>query len=482
VRVHPQAPEYRRGAGLYLLHIGLDSRIFVADLVQSTLPHCVCAIHIGIRDSFSPIRQSLASLLFLCVWRGSMMMKIGYKINGDWHTQAYPIAIQLPVSVVVNNLTLARALADAGKMVIHRFTHIGSQQDEGFSNWHKQMPPELYGQKLIDAHGNNTDIWMYVFNEPNVGNEADMRMFIAYAVRAFSYILSRGYKVVGANTPPASYPEKWVNAGVYDELIDFAHTNRDKFIIGYHDYSDYHLVRFGNDEKDYDQLDNPDYVKQSNWSTIIRSSTAWHLHHITRLIIRARERGKTIRLGATELGYSTMPDTANLRGAKALNDKYPPHRLNGQHTLFSYWASMYPQWSWEQVILEQTKQYAKIAYPEVEFATFYAFGFGGADGQDFWNDDQFHRLLINWQNVNTSSQTPPLNPPVAPPVSGQKVKMSSTGCTTNVRLAPNMFAKRIGVIKCHDEVDLLKRNNTGWHKIRFNGMVGYVSARHVIIQ
>lgn len=407
-------------------------------------------------------------------------MKFGYKINGDWASQAYPIAGQLPVSVVVNNMALARSLKNSGKFVIHRFTHLNGVQDEGFNDFHKSIGAIEYANRLAQAHGlNNRDIWLYVFNEPSIGNPTDMLTFITYAIATFTRLKELGFSVVGLNTPPASYPSEWVNSGVYDPLINYAHNNKTSFILGFHDYSDLSLVRFGNaDAKDYSQMDNRAYVAPANWSIAVNPPTAWHIFHITRLLVRAREQGKRIRLGCTELGFSEMPDTANLPDVRRINAKYPKTpvnapTLNGQHTLHAYWQDMYPNWSWEQVVMEQLKWYSRLAWSEIEFATLYAFGFGGGAGQDFWNDNEFHRQFIAWQKVGGTPPQPPVTPPPA-----NVVYLTSTGNATRIRTAPSVLAKIIGNVTRSTPAVLLSTAN-GWHKIVWQGKIGYCYAQFV---
>lgn len=410
-------------------------------------------------------------------------MKTGYKISGDYPTQAYPIASQLPVSIVVNNMSLARSLRNAGKMVIHRYTSIEGNVDEGFSLWHKSMSPVQYAEKLASAHGaGNKDIFIYVFNEPNVGSIPDMRVFITYAIATFTRLRELGFDVVGVNTPPASYPADWVNAGAYDPLINYAHTFKTSFILGYHDYSDFSIVRFGStDAKDYSQLDNRAYVAPSNWSTGINPTTAWHIFHITRLLVRARGQNKRIRLGCTELGFSEMPDTANLPDVRRLNAKYPKTpvnapTLNGQHTLHAYWQDMYPSLTWEGVVIAQLKWYSRLAYSEIEFATLYAFGFGGSAGQDYWNDNSFHSQLIEWQRGNNTTTPPPVTPP-----NGTTVYLTSTGNATRIRTAPNIFARIIGNVTRNTPAIILGLSN-GWYKIKWNDQFGHVYAQYVTVR
>jgi len=401
-------------------------------------------------------------------------MKLGYKINGDWN-QALPIAGQLPVSVVVNNLGMARELRNQGKFVVHRFTHINGVQDEGWGDFHKSIGAIEYANRLANAHGvNNKDIFIYVMNEPHAGNADDMRALIAYSIATFTRLKELGFSVVGLNTPPASYPSEWIDSGVYDPLTIYAHNNKTSFILGYHDYSDLSIVRFGaNDAKDYSQMDNRAYVAPANWSTSINPPTAWHILAISRLIVRARAQGKRIRLGCTELGFSEMPDTANLPDVRRINNKYPKTpvnspTLNGQHTLHAYWQDMYPNWGWEQVVLEQLKWYSRVGYAEIEFATLYAFGFGGGAGQDFWNDNEFHRQFILWQRGNTTP--PPAN----------TVYLSSTGSATRIRTAPSVLARIIGNVTRNTPAVILSTAN-GWHKIVWNGQVCYTYAQYIKI-
>lgn len=410
-------------------------------------------------------------------------MKLGYKINGDWSSQAYPIAGQLPVSVVVNNMALARSLKNSGKFVIHRFTSINGQTDEGLSQWHKSIGAIEYANLLAQVHGlNNRDIWLYVFNEPHAGNADDMRALVAYSIATFNRLRELGFSVVGLNTPPASYPAEWVNAGVYDPLTTYANDNKTSFILGFHNYSDLSIARFGaNDAKDYAQMDNRAYVAVSNFSTAINPSTAWHMFDISRLIVRARAQGKRIRAGCTELGFSEMPDTANLPDVRRINAKYPKTpvntpNLNGQHTLHAYWQDMYPNWSWEQIVLEQLKWYSRLAYSEIEFATLYAFGFGGGAGQDYWNDNTFHSMLIQWQKVGGTPPQPPVTPPPA-----NVVYLSSTGNATRIRTAPSVLAKIIGNVTKNTPAVLLSTAN-GWHKMVWNGQVCYCYAQYVIVR
>jgi uncharacterized protein YgiM (DUF1202 family) len=173
-----------------------------------------------------------------------------------------------------------------------------------------------------------------------------------------------------------------------------------------------------------------------------------------------------------------MPDTAGLADVRRLNNKYPKTpvnapTLNGQNTLHAYWQDMYPSLTWEGVVMAQLKWYSARAWNEIEFATLYAFGFGGSAGQDFWNDNEFHRQLIDWQRGNT---TPPITPPTA-----NTVYLTSTGSATRIRTAPSVFAKIIGNITRNTPAVILAQDR-GWYKIRWNGKVGYCYSQYVIVR
>ena len=411
-----------------------------------------------------------------------MAIKIGYNYNGGWYTQAQPIASQLSCALVINNMALAKSLVQSNKIIIHRYTDLNGVKDEGFGEWHKSIGALAYADELIKAHGaQNKDVWMIAFNEPNVGTLEDMVFFIGYAIQVFNRLRLAGFKVVGINTPLASIPADWVNAGAYDPMIDYAHAYRYVFIWGYHDYSDFALVRFGaNDEKDYSRLDDRGYVAPANWSKVINPATSWHLFHITRVIQRARDMGKRPRFGATELGYSEVEDSNTEAQVNRLNSIFPASPvggvLNGQHTLHAYWRAMYPDWSWEQVVMEQLKWYSARAWVEIEFGMLYGFAFGGEHGQDFWNDGAFHAMLINWQKEVIV--TPPVIPP---PIGGKSVYLTSTGSSTNIRKGASTATAIIGAVTVDTPAILMETAN-GWHEILWDGRIGYVSAQFVIVR
>jgi hypothetical protein len=412
------------------------------------------------------------------------MVYWGYKVNGNWGSQYFPIGTQLPVSVIVDNLPLARELANRGKFVIHRFVNLNGVKDEGISQWHYDMGADKYATALANAHGhNNKDIWIYVFNEPNRGNVSDQQVMLDFAVAVGQRLIDMGFKIVLLNTPPASWREDWLAQGTADNLLRFASNNRDRVIIGYHDYSDISMVLYGNGEKDYSKLSDPNYVRKDNWAKSINPDTAWHVGHVTRLVRRARQLGLTIRLGCTEFNYINLFDPPNEPHKRQLGQQFPPSPVrsvldlnvhDGQHTLHGYWRAMYPQWTWEQVVMEQIKWYASVmATWGLEFVTFYAFGFSAEHGADYWNDNEFHRQLIEWQK--------PVTPP--PPV-GRDVMIKPAGnYGVNVREQPSVSSSRIGAIFAGQSVAVkyYETTPTGWHKILFGGGIAYVSAQHTTI-
>lgn len=411
-------------------------------------------------------------------------MKIGYKVNGLWASQYHPIGTQLPVSVIVNNMPLARQIANTGKMVIHRFESLGGTKDEGYSAWHRSIGAEQYAQLLASAHGeSNKDIWIYLLNEPNVGNINDQREMLRFVEVAGRWLVQRDFKVVVVNTPPASWRGDWIEAGASDALLSWASQNRNSVIIGYHEYTEFHLVQFGAGERNYERFGDPTYVSKSNWASSINPDNSWHIGHVTRLIRRARQLGLKPRFGCTEINYGDVQDPPNMNAKISLARQFPPSPLswslngitlhNGQHTLHGYWRAMFPQWTWEQVVIEQLKWYSNIMGNlwGAEFATLYAFGFGGEHGQDYWNDQAFHNMLIQWQNTTTT-----------PPIVGRDMYIRSAGSwNVNVRSAPNTSSPIMGTIGQANIPITYYETVNGWHKILWNNKTAYVSAQHTVL-
>jgi hypothetical protein len=353
-----------------------------------------------------------------------MKVNLGIDANGHWHTQFYGIGKQLQTVLIINNMDLARALKSAGvPRVIHRFTNPDGFHDEGY-NEHRNTPFPVYAEKLAQAHGyNNKDIILSLANEASTElNLTSYRTMNQYFADAMEYLAKKGFILAGYNSPPASCDPMLVDGGAYDPLIEVAHKYPDNIILCFHDYDDFALVRFGaNDEKDYSRLDDRGYVAKENWSKRIVPGASWHLYHYTRVIERARKLGKRIKVGITEIGYSNIDDDGTKGQVERLNRKYPKPPvnapiLNGQMTLHNYWADVYPQWSWDKVCDEQLRHYLGLVgqfYPEVIFATFYAFAYGDLHGQNIWNTPLVERIIA----INGSPPLPPKPPapPVTPP-------------------------------------------------------------------
>jgi len=353
------------------------------------------------------------------------MIDLGIDVNGDWHSQFYPVGRELKTCLIINNMGLARALKSAGvPRVIHRYTKPLGFHDEGY-NAHRNIPSITYGETLALAHGyNNRDIIISLANEASTSRDpvsyTEMHQYFADAME---YLATRGFVVAGYNSPPSSCDSMLVDAGAYDPLIEVADKYPDNIILCFHDYDDFSLVRFGaNDEKDYTRLDDRGYVAKENWSKRIKPATSWHLYHYTRVIDRARKLGKHIKVGITEIGYSNIDDDKTKAHVERLNRKYPKTPvnapiLNGQMTLHNYWTDVYPHQSWDMVCDEQLRHYLRLveqAYPEVLFATFYAFGYGGQHGQDIWNSPLVNRIIAISKESGAVPQTPP--PTAKPPI------------------------------------------------------------------
>lgn len=403
-------------------------------------------------------------------------MHVGFVANGDW-SQYEAVGNMVGASVIVNNMALARALKNAGRFVIHRFTNPSGFHDEGY-NEHRNIPFTQYAEKLIQAHGyENIDIPMSVVNEASTSFSIEAyREMCQYFAGAIEYIVNKGFTVYGWNSPPASHDAFLVNGGAYDPLIDVFHRLRSKAVMCFHDYDDFNLVRHFNDEKDYNRLDDRNYVAKENWAKVINTGSSWHLYHYTRIIERARQLGKPIRAGITELGWSNIPDGGTASAVARLNSMFPrtpinDSALNGQMTLGAYWAHVYPNWSLEDVIREQLTHYLGLVrnlYPEVEFAVIYAYRYGQAHGQDV-TDQTIH-------TVASLSQTTP------PPPTGKPMIIRSAGnYNVNVRVAPNTSATIIGTIKPSGTSITFYETVNGWHKILWNGQTAYTSAQYTVL-
>jgi hypothetical protein len=412
------------------------------------------------------------------------MSYIGFNVNGDWHSQFYPVAKNVGGwHVVINNLPLAQSLANEGLNIINRFTSPLGYLDEGFNNWHKSIGAVQYAKILADAHGhNNKHIWMYVMNEPHGGSISEIRDLVNFSLATWHELRRMGFKVVGLNTPPAFYRSDWIEAGVWDSVISYAHDYSDVFKIAYHDYAPMSLVRYGNkDQIDFAMLSNSDYVKKENWSKVIVPETAWHLHHAYRLFLRAIKLGKNIKLCATEIAIGQMPDTNNLPAYLSLCDKYPSAPINrvengknfldGYNTLHNYWRDVYPNVSPSQIMFDQLVHYADLASVYADFFCLYGFGWSEHYGSDFRGDFALHDMIrTHNQKLNNSHNS--------------LVYMSSTGSLTNVRSSPrisNFPSNVIGTISQNKLVKLLDTAN-GWHRILFdNTQIGFVSANFIKI-
>lgn len=404
------------------------------------------------------------------------MVLTGFVANGDW-SQYESIGRVVGASVIVNNMALARSLKNAGRFVIHRFTNPSGFHDEGY-NEHRNIPFQQYAEKLIQAHGyNNIDIPMSVGNEMSTGfSIAEYRGMCEYVAKAIEYIAEKGFTVYGWNSPPASHDAFLVNGGAYDPLIDVFHRLRNKAVMCFHDYDDFNLVRHFNDEKDYKRLDDRNYATKENWSKVINPSSSWHLYHYTRIIERARQLGKPIRAGITELGWSNIPDPNTQGDVNRLNAMFPrtpvnDSILNGQMTLGAYWAHVYPNWSLEDVVREQLAHYLGLVrqfYPEVEFAVIYAYRYGQSHGQDV--SDQTVSSVISLSQTST------------PPLVGRDMWIRSAGnWNVNVRSAPTTSTSIIGSIGRIDTPITFYETVNGWHKILWNNQVAYASAQHTTL-
>lgn len=406
-------------------------------------------------------------------------MKIGFKVNGQWASQYFPVGAQLHVSVIVDNMPLARSLADMGKMVIHRFETLNGTKDEGYGGWHKSIGEEQYATMLATAHGDaNKDIWVYVLNEPNCGSIEEQREMLAFVEAVGRRLVERGFKVVVINSPPANWRGDWIDAGTADSLLSWASQNRNSVIIGYHEYTEFHLIQFGAGERNYSRFNDPNYVSKSNWATSINPDNSWHIGHVTRLIRRARNLGLNPRFGCTEINYGEVQDPPNMDAKVSLASQFPPSPQmwsqdgitlhNGQHTLRGYWQAMFPQWSWEQTVIEHLKWYANImGVWGVEFMTLYAFGYGGSHGQDYWNDLEFHNQLIQWQSAI-----------IQPPQPASAFIYPRDVYNVNIRKSP-VNGAIIGYVPANGfiTVNYIALEN-GWHKFTWNGTTTYTSAQY----
>lgn len=406
-------------------------------------------------------------------------MKTGLVVNGLWRSQYPPIGRAVGVSLIVNNMALARSLQTAGKFVIHRYTNPSGFHDEGY-NAHRNIPHTQYAEKLIQAHGyDNIDIPMYATNEASTSlNLTAYRDMCQYFANTYQYIHDKGFTVYGWNSPPASHDSYLVDNGAYDPLINFFSANRDRAVMCFHDYDDFTLVRFNNDEKDYKRLDDPNYVAWSKWSEVINPASSWHLYHYTRVIERARLLNKPIRAGLTELGWSNIPDNGTASETARLNAMFTrtpvnDSLLNGQMTLGAYWKHVYPQSSLEEAIKDQLAHYVMLTrkfYPEVEFFTFYAYKYGEEHGQ--------HVSDETISTIASMSQAP-----TAPSPTGRPVVIRPAGnYDVNVRAQPTTASPILGTIFSGKITTLvLYETSRGWREIGFNGGIAYVSAKFTTV-
>lgn len=314
------------------------------------------------------------------------------------------------------------------------------------------------------------DRWWYnVGNEPIPGGAEVKRMvdwyaeFIDIAVAAGLNVIIPGGFATGA------FQWEQIERGDFDPMLaaigkyaDLRLSGRSRVMLGAHTYT-HALIPLGTAGRPPSHLISPQDAQPDRWPTqaeifdgdesdnwlVLREN--WLVNRIMDITLRRIDQQPLrIDVAITECFLDRMPHIeTEHREVTAKIDQMAGRRVQGMPTLAKYWATMFPQWSPTQALIQQM-QWVEDVYPTVDdalpgdYVCFAWFAWNkNAQWREGYDWEQNPAILIQWGDHVSEAKSPPVPPPLPEPnptISDQRWRSvlveNIGGLPTNVRLGP----------------------------------------------
>jgi hypothetical protein len=376
----------------------------------------------------------------------------------------------------------------AGKKVVVRI------YAEGETTYHLRHRPEQVVQWLSSVFGQyrHREVYFIVgVNEPNAPFSQNWDGLHDWLIQYGGLAIKEGFGVVlgGFNTSKSIRADGQgfaidVRAGVWDELLNFAHNNP-RAIIDFHDYT--------TGRPWSQQVDRLDLVATRNhqprpliWDDPVNLHHQWHIGRLAPLYARAKALGFRIRWGLGECYHDHMGDLGEVR--QILNARYGmgeySNNIRGTRSHYRYYAAISGQarFGWDDMarMVEEDLRWLDSNYPpEFEYMAIFAYNRNSHWIAYDWSAPEMGAcvdMLLSYEHQER------------PTVIENKEPVQIDVLTTvplRVRDRASIQGNVVGQlgaglrISTHASPDLIRRDLYDWLMLEYEGRVVYAAVHRV---
>ncbi len=382
-------------------------------------------------------------------------MRISFNVNGmqlgDKQYFSSVMTRLRPTSMgIMDGLALAdEVYQQVGGIVWHRSSVETNAHLDGIS------PDELANRWRAEGA---LHIYRYGINEPLPNPET-----LDWLVRLMHVTAEKGIRCVVGNIGSVNCQPDAIEAGQFDEYLRTLAQYDGWHIAGWHEYTSC-LLPWGCGGRDPELLLDSGQIQPDHWphAEDITHGPNWHVLRSLWFNDRARTIGVPVHKKLlSECFWDDMPDLRQ----RGILDRLESQLNGGVHirgprTLTNLWARYFPNWSYEQALVEQLK-WADRVYPD-DYLGFNLFTWSFAGD---WTDAgfelaslrSFHELLIQWA---AEEQHPQPEEPLTRPEPGTIDKKDKKTFIVVwkeglwVREEPSQSAIKIGELSFQDRIQV----------------------------